>query len=98
PYLYTLSLHDALPIFFRAENQMLYGADHPLALSAGGWPASIRQMKAEDIRKFHSDNYHLANMGMVASFPKEMPLGDTLQRLDDRSEEHTSELQSLAYL
>ncbi|PYS76309.1 MAG: hypothetical protein DMF66_15430, partial [Acidobacteria bacterium] len=33
--------------------------------------------------KFHSDNYHLANMGMVASFPKEMPLGDTLQRLDD---------------
>jgi len=72
-----------ISLLFRAENQMLYGADHPLALSAGGWPASIRQMKAEDIRKFHSDNYHLANMGMVASFPKEMPLGDTLQRLDD---------------
>jgi Zn-dependent M16 (insulinase) family peptidase len=72
-----------ISLLFRAENQMLYGADHPLALSAGGWPSSIRQMKAEDIRKFHSDNYHLSNMGAVASFPKEMRLGDTLQRLDE---------------
>jgi Zn-dependent M16 (insulinase) family peptidase len=71
-----------ISLLFRAENQMVYGADHPLALSAGGWPASIREMKAEDIRKFHGDNYHLANMGMVASFPKEMPLGDVLTRLD----------------
>jgi Zn-dependent M16 (insulinase) family peptidase len=71
-----------ISLLFRAENQMLYGADHPLALSSGGWPSAIRAMKAEDIRKFHSDNYHLANMGMVASFPKEMPLGDVLTRLD----------------
>jgi Zn-dependent M16 (insulinase) family peptidase len=71
-----------ISLLFRAENQMLYGADHPLALSSGGWPSAIRAMKAEDIRKFHSDNYHLANMGMVASFPKEMPLSDTLRRLD----------------
>src|SRR5918911_2473152 len=70
-------------LLFRAENQMLYGADHPLALSSGGWPAAIREMKPEDIRKFHSDNYHLANMGAVASFPKEMQLGETLRRLDD---------------
>jgi Zn-dependent M16 (insulinase) family peptidase len=69
-------------LLFRAENQMVYGADHPLAMSAGGWPASIREMKAEDIRKFHGDNYHLANMGMVASFPKEMPLGSVLTHLD----------------
>ncbi|HJQ32363.1 MAG TPA: hypothetical protein VJ866_09295 [Pyrinomonadaceae bacterium] len=69
-------------LLFRAENQMVYGADHPLAMSSGGWPASIREMKAEDIRKFHGDNYHLANMGMVASFPKEMPLGSVLTRLD----------------
>lgn len=66
----------------RAQNQMLFGAGHPLALSSGGWPAAIREMKAEDIRKFHADNYHLANMGMVASFPKEMPAGDVLRRLD----------------
>jgi Zn-dependent M16 (insulinase) family peptidase len=70
-------------LLFRAANQMLYGADHPLALSSGGWPAAIREMKAEDIRKFHSDNYHLANMGAVASFPKEMQFGDTLRRLDE---------------
>ena len=69
-------------LLFRSENQMLYGAAHPLALSAGGWPASIREMKAEDIRKFHADNYHLGNMGMVASFPNEMPMDDVLRRLD----------------
>ena len=40
-------------------------------------------MKAEDIRKFHADNYHLGNMGMVASFPPEMPLGEVLRRLDE---------------
>ena len=67
---------------FRAENQMVYGADHPLALSAGGWPAAIREMKPEHIKKFHADNYRLGNMGMVASFPKEMPLGSVLARLD----------------
>ncbi|HEU4597181.1 MAG TPA: hypothetical protein VFS10_18765, partial [Pyrinomonadaceae bacterium] len=68
---------------FRGINQLLYGNDHPLALSAGGWPAVIREMQPEHIRKFHSDNYRLGNMGMVASFPKEMPLGDVLRRLDE---------------
>jgi Zn-dependent M16 (insulinase) family peptidase len=67
---------------FRAENQMVYGADHPLAMSSGGWPDSIREMKPEDIRKFHADNYRLGNMGMVASFPKEMPLAEVVARLD----------------
>lgn len=69
-------------LLFRAVNQMLYGAAHPLALSAGGWPDSIREMKPEDIRKFHANNYRLGNMGMVASFPKEMPLASVLTRLD----------------
>ena len=67
---------------FRALNQKVYGATHPLAMSAGGWPDAIRGMKAEDIKKFHADNYRLGNMGMVASFPKEMPPGDVLARLD----------------
>jgi Zn-dependent M16 (insulinase) family peptidase len=67
---------------YRAVDQALYGASHPLSFSAGGMPASIRQMKAEDIRKFHRDNYHLGNMGMIGSFPKEMPLGVLLQKLD----------------
>jgi Zn-dependent M16 (insulinase) family peptidase len=67
---------------FRAENQLVYGADHPLAMSAGGWPDRIREMRPEDIKKFHADNYRLGNMGMVASFPKEMPPADVLARLD----------------
>ncbi|HEX6623315.1 MAG TPA: hypothetical protein VF064_06350, partial [Pyrinomonadaceae bacterium] len=69
-------------LLFREINQMLYGDAHPLALSAGGWPSSIRAMKPEHIRKFHADNYQLGNMGMVASFPKEMPLASVLTRLD----------------
>src|SRR5947209_4555228 len=72
-----------ISLLFRAENQMLYGPEHPLALSSGGWPAAIREMKASDMRKFHDDNYHLANMGAVASFPKEMPLADVLRHLDE---------------
>jgi Zn-dependent M16 (insulinase) family peptidase len=72
-----------ISLLFRSMTSMLYGKDHPLARSAGGWPAQIREMKAEDIRKFHADNYHLGNMGMVASFPKEMPLADVLIRLNE---------------
>jgi Zn-dependent M16 (insulinase) family peptidase len=67
---------------FRALDQALYGTAHPLSYSSGGLPAAIREMKAEDIRKFHRDNYHLGNMGMIGSFPKEMPLGDVLGKLD----------------
>jgi Zn-dependent M16 (insulinase) family peptidase len=79
----TTTYDQPISLLFRAENQMLYGPEHPLALSSGGWPEAIRAMKPEDIRKFHSDNYHLANMGMVASFPKEMPFADVLRRLDE---------------
>lgn len=78
----TTTYDRPVSLLFRAANQMLFGAEHPLALSSGGWPDAIRAMRAEDIRKFHADNYHLANMGMVASFPKEMPPGDVLRRLD----------------
>ncbi|HUQ31082.1 MAG TPA: hypothetical protein VM095_03135 [Pyrinomonadaceae bacterium] len=67
---------------YRAIDQSLYGASHPLSYSSGGLPASIREMKAEDIRKFHRDNYHLGNMGMIGSFPKEMPINDLLMKLD----------------
>jgi Zn-dependent M16 (insulinase) family peptidase len=71
-----------ISLLFRVLSQMIYGPQHPLALSSGGWPAAIREMKAEHIRRFHADNYRLGNMGMVASFPKEMPLAGVLSRLD----------------
>lgn len=67
---------------YRALDQALYGQSHPLSYSSGGLPAAIREMKAEAIRKFHRDNYRLGNMGMIGSFPKEMPLSDTLKNLD----------------
>lgn len=68
---------------FRSINLMLYGEDHPLSNSAGGWPAAIREMKPEHIREFHRENYRLGNMGMVASFPADMPLADVTRRLDE---------------
>jgi Zn-dependent M16 (insulinase) family peptidase len=68
---------------FRALNHALYGRNHPLAYNSGGEPAAIREMKAEDIKRFHRENYHLGNMGMVASFSKELALTSILKRTDE---------------
>jgi Zn-dependent M16 (insulinase) family peptidase len=70
----------ALP--YRALQQMLYGPEHPLSWSAGGFPAAIREMTPEHIRRFHADHYQLANMGMVGAYPRSMPLEDVLRRTD----------------
>ena len=58
--------------------RLIWGAAHPLALSAGGTPEALRTLTAGDIRGFHGANYHLANMGMVGAFPSGMGLGDVL--------------------
>jgi hypothetical protein len=65
-----------------ALSTLMYGPDHPLAYVSGGLPAAIREMKPEHIRKFHHDTHHLGNMGMIGSFPKEMPPAQVLARLD----------------
>jgi Zn-dependent M16 (insulinase) family peptidase len=67
---------------FRVAGHALYGEDHPLAMSAGGWPAAIREMTPEHIRDFHRATYQLGNMGMVAALPRGVPLGEALARLD----------------
>jgi Zn-dependent M16 (insulinase) family peptidase len=67
---------------YRAIDQTLYGKSHPFSYSSGGTPQALREITPEDIRKFHSANYHLGNMGMIGSFPKEMPLKDVLRQLD----------------
>ena len=69
-------------IVFHQANLMLYGAGHPLAYVSGGSPEALRELKPADIRKFHAANYHLGNMGMVASFPREMLLGDILSHFN----------------
>lgn len=67
---------------WRAAGRMIYGATHPLALDSGGHPDAIRTMTPADIRAFHKDNYHLANMGMIAAFPSSMTLASVLEQTD----------------
>ncbi len=62
--------------------RMLYGEAHPFSFNAGGSPQGIREMKVEDIKKFHAANYHLGNMGALVSVPKEMSLDAVLKRMD----------------
>src|SRR5687767_15466635 len=68
--IYTLSLHDALPISLIEAGvaRVVYGADDPSEKASGAGPAALREAGVEVVEA------------------------------DDRSEEHTSELQSLAYL
>src|SRR5688572_29290689 len=61
---------------------MIYGPRHPLSWVSGGTPEGIRVMEPSDIRKFHAENYHLANMGAVVSVPKDITLATVLSRLD----------------
>src|SRR5215208_4786215 len=56
--------------------------DHPLAYVSGGSPEALRVIRPEHIRAFHKAHYQLSNMGMVGSFPEEMPLDSVLARLD----------------
>lgn len=77
------SMNRPVSRLYYAVNQMLYGTSHPLSYSSGGLPSAIREMAPEHIRKFHRETHHLANMGMVASFAKDMPLADTLRRMDE---------------
>jgi len=65
---------------YRAMGRLLYGSNHPVSYDSGGAPAAMRLMQAEDIRRFHAANYHLANMEMITSLPKGLPLEQVLAR------------------
>src|SRR5205823_15116906 len=90
---YTLSLHDALPILkvsLRSLPCKFCSFHYALEFGVGHVPGSGPQSAVRvcpDLRGI--TNY----LGCV-----EEPVPDQLGRLYDRSEEHTSELQSLAYL
>src|SRR5664279_979683 len=64
----------------RMMGQLVYGEKHPLALDSGGFPEAIRTMTPTDIRTFHEQHYHLANMGIIAAYPSSMPLASVLDR------------------
>lgn len=64
-----------------AVGRLIYGQDHPLALSSGGTPEGIRELTVQDIRRFHAAHYQLANMGMVAAFPSAVRLPEVLDKV-----------------
>ncbi|MGC2236312.1 MAG: hypothetical protein WA584_09130 [Pyrinomonadaceae bacterium] len=70
-------------LIYAAAKQMVYGEGHPMSFNAGGSPQGIRDMKPEDIKKYHDANYHLGNMGAVVSVPKEMTIEAVTSRLDE---------------
>jgi Zn-dependent M16 (insulinase) family peptidase len=67
---------------YEAMLRTLYGNAHPFSFNAGGSPQGIREMKVDDIKKFHAANYHLGNMGALVSVPKEMSLDAVFKRMD----------------
>ncbi|MGE0400372.1 MAG: hypothetical protein AB7T06_26895 [Kofleriaceae bacterium] len=76
------SYESPMAVVWRAGLQLVYGAQHPLAYEGGGYPDTIRTMTPADIRAFHTANYHLANMGIIAAFPKAIDLDDILEQTD----------------
>lgn len=69
-------------LLYYAGLTMIYGKQHPLSYVSGGTPEGIRRMQPSDIRTFHAQNYHLANMGAVVSVPKEIALATVLSNMD----------------
>jgi len=78
----STSMDQAGARLFQDAKTLIFGPEHPYAFSSGGLPAALRVLKPEDIRRFHAQHYFLANMGAIASLPKEMAPGDALARFD----------------
>jgi Zn-dependent M16 (insulinase) family peptidase len=69
-------------LLWRTAGLMTYGPEHPVAFSSGGLPEALRIIQPADIRKFHREHYHLANMGMIASVPKGLALPEVLAHMN----------------
>jgi Zn-dependent M16 (insulinase) family peptidase len=69
-------------LVYYAALTKIYGKQHPLSWVSGGTPEGIRLLQPSDIRKFHAEHYHLANMGAIVSVPKEISLTTVLTSLD----------------
>lgn len=63
--------------------EILYGDDHPLANSSGGYPPAIRKMVPEDLWRFHKEAYHLGNMGVIASIPEDISVVGFLKEMNE---------------
>ena len=85
----SATMANPFSLLYRGILQNIYGSTHPLAYNSGGLPAAIRQMKPDDIRRFHDANYQLGNMGAIVSLAKNVSpattlatINETLNRLD----------------
>src|SRR5205823_13359111 len=92
---YTLSLHDALPIFIENRGRGLGPAKirKPSRFSASTDSDALsgRQLpRRAVVRRQHRGGFSVADDAEILRVP--------VQRAAERSEEHTSELQSLAYI
>lgn len=67
---------------YRAMGRLLFGDAHPVSYDSGGDPAAMRLMQADDIRRFHAANYHLANMELITCLPKGISVDEALGRYD----------------
>ncbi|HWF02375.1 MAG TPA: hypothetical protein VHA06_01740 [Candidatus Angelobacter sp.] len=63
-------------------SRLTYGPNHPLGFVAGGSPEGIRVLKPGHIQQFHEQNYHLPNMTVIVSYPREMQLETVLAKTD----------------
>src|SRR5207248_11395044 len=82
-----LSLHDALPISLVTGAGRGIGAGCAEALAADGWPVAVNYRADEEGARGVVERI-VAHGGRAAAFQADMG------HADERSEEHTSELQS----
>ncbi len=68
---------------FRPLDHMIFGENHPQALSSGGYPPAVRTMTPEDMWKFHGETHHLNNMGMVLTIPDDITIEECLNQLEN---------------
>src|SRR5205823_7108671 len=94
PTIYTLSLHDALPISNDAANPFNSAVHYFQRLADFGFVRRSPGFHHAQIKPHH----HQALAGFIVEFAADTLALVFLHPEQVRSEEHTSELQSLAYL
>jgi Zn-dependent M16 (insulinase) family peptidase len=66
--------------FSKPMDVMVYGDNHPLTYVSGGDPAAMRNMVPQDLWRFHKNNYHLSNMGVIVSIPDDISIDSFLKQ------------------
>src|SRR5205823_14712177 len=91
----TLSLHDALPIYVAHVFRLAMAGPFAETFDARVWHLDLDDIESATHERLAS----LARQnGDVALAEREMAAVEAARASEKRSEEHTSELQSLAYL